>query len=768
MKHWFTQPDAPIRTDFVKRFDPLHWTVDFPRGTMASLVTSANGHGLSLTAEFLRLGDLVGVIFESEDRFAHVAHRRETNRDYSGCVLSFRWQSAGAIALDAVNGPTLTIEGRDAAGQARAWYVRLWNYAEGLPTDAVVTLDFDALDGGFMLPGEAERVDPRDIDRMFMSVVPPDYVAGSQVMRTAPAKVSVDISDIRCDGSGSVLAIRDAVVPEHKLRIASAYDDMYNLPPARIVEAAERLGYRAVINHYIGMSHYFALGAEGLVDAARPFNSGALEWHRAFAESAAARGYEVIWSLSYEILDMFCPDAWKQRAFDGSAAATGYDPPSALVSPANDAAIAFLASVAAELVAIGQGAGLRPRVQIGEPWWWVTADGRPCIYDAAAKAAFAGAPVEIANVRAPLTDEQVVLLDAAGEVLAASTAAIAAAVKHVASSAETLLLAYLPGPLDPGAPEMKRANLPVGWAAPAFDVLQLEDYEWVTGRRSELRAAAHAEVRARLGYPIEQQQYLSGFVASADARGDWDAVIDAAVDARGRGVAEVFVWALPQVIRDGLTIFGDDGEVDVQAFDDVRFPIAIGAEASVSPGFSTNVVTSASGHEFRNANWSQARLRFEAGPGVRGDAELEALIAFFRARRGAATGFRFRDPYDFSSAGMSGAVEANDQQIGTGDGVTCAFALVKRYGEGERRRITRPVAGTVRVAIDGIEQIGGWTLGDRGTVTFGSPPAAASVVTAGFEFDVPVRFAEDRLEVNRASFLAGEAPSVPLVEIREG
>jgi uncharacterized protein (TIGR02217 family) len=222
------------------------------------------------------------------------------------------------------------------------------------------------------------------------------------------------------------------------------------------------------------------------------------------------------------------------------------------------------------------------------------------------------------------------------------------------------------------------------------------------------------------------------------------------------------------VIRDGLTIFADDGEVDVQAFDDVLFPIAIGAEASVAPGFSTNVVTSASGHEFRNANWSQARLRFDAGPGVRGDAELEALIAFFRARRGPAVGFRFRDPYDFSSATMTGAVSASDQEIGTADGVNAVFALVKHYGEGETRRITRPVAGTVRVAIDGIEQIGGWTLGEGGTVAFGAPPPEGALVTAGFEFDVPVRFADDRLEVNRASFLAGEVPSVPLVEIREG
>jgi uncharacterized protein (TIGR02217 family) len=161
-------------------------------------------------------------------------------------------------------------------------------------------------------------------------------------------------------------------------------------------------------------------------------------------------------------------------------------------------------------------------------------------------------------------------------------------------------------------------------------------------------------------------------------------------------------------------------------------------------------------------------LRFDAGPGVRGDAELETLIAFFRARRGPAVGFRFRDSYDFSSAAMTGAAGATDQDIGFGDGVNCVFALVKHYGEGETRRITRPVAGSVRVAIDGVEQIGGWTLGESGNVTFGSPPGNGAIVTAGFEFDVPVRFAEDRLEVNRASFLAGEAPSVPLIEIREG
>lgn len=765
MRHWFTRADAPIVTTYVKRFDPRHWTVDFPRGTVASVVTGDDAHSVNVTAELLRKGDLVGLIYESEDRHAHPAHAYETRRDYSGCRLGFRWQSNGVMPLDAPNGPTLTIEGTDSAGNPRSWFVRLWNYAAGSPSDAQVTLDFDAMDGGFGLPADADRVDPRAIDRMFISIVAPDYVEGSRVLCGNPALATVIVSDIVCEGRSSVLTIKDAMVPEHDLRIATAYDDMYNLTPERIVDASERLGHRGVINHYIGMSHYVALTGAGIVDPARPMNAAALAWHRSFAAHAKARGYDVIWSLSYEILDEFCPDAWKQRDFAGASAATGYDPPSTLISPANGDAIAFLGSVATQLVGVAVEAGLQPQVQIGEPWWWVAPGGGICLYDNASKAALGGSPAEVADVRAPLTEAQRDLLDDAGALLARSTAEIARSVKSAASDARTLLLAYLPVVMDPQAPELRRANLPIGWATPAFDVLQLEDYEWVTNGRTSLRAASYAEVEARLGYGPAQQQYLSGFVPDADDRAQWADIIEAALDARRRGCAKVFLWALPQVLRDGLTLFGT--EAAVVPFDDVNFPIEIGAQASVAPGYSTNVVTTASGYESRNANWQRARLRFDAGPGVRGDAEMETLIDFFRARRGPAVGFRFRDPFDFSSNGMTGDPTPTDQVIGTGDGITERLALSKAYGTGEVRRITRPVAGSVRVAVGGSELSSGWTLGPLGTIEFSEPPGAGAVVTAGYIFDVPVRFAEDRIDINHATFLAGEAPSVPLIEVRE-
>lgn len=766
MPIWFTRPGAPVEQGWVKRFAAHDWTVDFPRGAMASTVTIADGRGVAVEAHFLRKGDLAGLIYESEDRHSHPARARETRRDYSHCKLSFRWKSTGLIPLDAVNGPTLTIEGRDAAGQPKSWYVRLWNYASGSATDAQVTLDFDNLNGGYLLPAEADPVYPKDIDRMFFSLVPPAYVAGSSDLIGIPTSPHLEISDLRCDGSGSVIAVGDAWAPEHPYGAATAYDDMYNLAPEWVVQAVEAAGFRGTINHYVGMSHYLALGPDGLVDASQQMCAAALAWHRDFARAAKARGFGVIWSLSYELLDVFCPTAWKQRAHDGVAAATAYDPPSALLSPANGQAMAYLGAIAAQLVGLSVEAGLQPQFQIGEPWWWVRGDGAICCYDDAAKAALGGSPVVIANVRASLTAAQKSLLDQAGSLLAVSTASIFAAAKAADPSTKTHLLAYLPGLLDPAAPEIRRANLPVGWASPAFDVLQLEDYEWVTGGRRSLREAAYGVVEQRLGYAPEDQHYFSGFVATAEDREQWRVILDAAREADARGVGRTFIWAMPQWWRDGVTVFGEEDQL--APFDDVDFPIAIGAEASATPGFSTNVVTSSSGHEYRNANWSQARLRFDAGPGVRGEEEMGELIAFFRARRGSAVAFRFRDPFDHSSNGMIGLPGADDQPLGEGDGEATTFALVKSYGSGEQRRITRPVAGSVRVSVDGAEQVSGWSLDPLGIVRFDEPPAQGAMVAAGYLFDVPVRFADDRLEISRATFLAGEAPSVPLVEVREG
>jgi uncharacterized protein (TIGR02217 family) len=207
----------------------------------------------------------------------------------------------------------------------------------------------------------------------------------------------------------------------------------------------------------------------------------------------------------------------------------------------------------------------------------------------------------------------------------------------------------------------------------------------------------------------------------------------------------------------------------MQAFDDVPYPLALGRDATVSPEFSTSVSVTASGHERRSSQWTDARLRIDVGPGIRSDAELATLIAFFRARRGAARGFRLADPFDFSSNAMTEAPTMLDQLLGIGDGLTATFQLVKHYGDAldpQLRPISRPRPGTVLVSVDGAPRAD-FTLAAGGKIVFDTAPPEGAAVRTGFLFDVPVRFAEDRLDISGAAFAAGEAPSVPLVEVRE-
>jgi uncharacterized protein (TIGR02217 family) len=180
----------------------------------------------------------------------------------------------------------------------------------------------------------------------------------------------------------------------------------------------------------------------------------------------------------------------------------------------------------------------------------------------------------------------------------------------------------------------------------------------------------------------------------------------------------------------------------VSGFHEVRFPDNIAYGATGGPEFATTVVATGAGHEKRNVNWAEARGRWDVASGLKKQAQIGELIAFFRARRGKAYGFRFKDWTDYKATG---------QLLGTGDDAQIQFQLVKYYPSGsviEVRTITKPVAGTVKVYLDSIEQLSGWSVDTTtGLVTFGTPPALGVEVTADFEFDVPVRFDTDHMAV---------------------
>ncbi len=210
------------------------------------------------------------------------------------------------------------------------------------------------------------------------------------------------------------------------------------------------------------------------------------------------------------------------------------------------------------------------------------------------------------------------------------------------------------------------------------------------------------------------------------------------------------------------------------SFHDVRFPTDISRQSQGGPERRTDIVVLGSGHEERNSRWADSRRSFNAGYGVKSLDDLHTVIAFFEERRGRLHGFRWRDASDWKSGLPEAIPSAFDQVIGMGDGVAQAFQLVKTYGGAYapwRRAITKPVADSVILAVGGVTKSRGSDFEVdfvTGIVTFALDeiPAAGAIVTAGYTFDVPVRFDTDRLEINLQGFRHGAIPNIPVIEIR--
>ncbi len=197
------------------------------------------------------------------------------------------------------------------------------------------------------------------------------------------------------------------------------------------------------------------------------------------------------------------------------------------------------------------------------------------------------------------------------------------------------------------------------------------------------------------------------------------------------------------------------------AFIETRFPTDISFGSAGGPEYSTDIVITQGGHEQRNINWSAARARYNVAYGVRSQEQLSALVAFFRARKGRADGFRFKDWTDYQTTA---------EPIDTGDGSTTQFQLVKTYVNGsvtDTRTITKPVSGSILIYKAGVLQTTGYSVSTTtGIVTFSTAPTAGAAITATFDFDVPVRFDTDRLSASQDSYGLGSVQDIPLVEVR--
>jgi len=210
------------------------------------------------------------------------------------------------------------------------------------------------------------------------------------------------------------------------------------------------------------------------------------------------------------------------------------------------------------------------------------------------------------------------------------------------------------------------------------------------------------------------------------------------------------------------------------AFHETRFPTAVSIGSTGGPERRTEIVALASGHEQRNARWADSRRRYNAGYGIKSLDQIHEIITFFEERMGRLHGFRWKDRADCKSCPPGQILDSDDQTLGVGDGSTAEFQLIKTYGSGTTgwtRNIVKPVSASLKLAVNAIDQSQGasFTIDETsGIVTFepGHIPASGASITAGFEFDVPVRFDTDFLEINLEAFGAGAIPDIPIVEIR--
>lgn len=210
------------------------------------------------------------------------------------------------------------------------------------------------------------------------------------------------------------------------------------------------------------------------------------------------------------------------------------------------------------------------------------------------------------------------------------------------------------------------------------------------------------------------------------------------------------------------------------SFHDVRFPVAISFGATGGPERRNEIVTLTSGREKRNSRFSQSRHHYDAGTGVRSLRDLHEVLSFFEARRGSLHAFRFRDPFDMKSCLPDETPSILDQTIGTGDATAARFKLIKTYGDGQDaylRHIALPDPATLKIGVNGVPATASVDFHfeeQMGEVVFQAAaiPPVGAVVTAGYEFDVPVRFDTDRMSLSLTAFKAGQIPTIPLIEVQ--
>lgn len=564
-----------------RQFLPRFWTIDSQPTESCSVISSGN----TLTARMINrtVAGLSGILWDSEDKFDHTGVSYETITNYAGRMLKFRMEIGGNQYTfnEPDHAPTLTVT--NTLGTPS--YVSLRHYTSDVSEDgrqATITIDFDNLYSGFF---NDAKVSTSDIGQLMLTMSSKDYDESQVgVPLETNQELSLKITLMEPSKGWSRMEVFDAHIAAHDVGMATSYDDMYNLTPERVVENMWRLGYRGRVNHYCGMSHYYETqwnkaNSKWELNQAVKINNSTREWHNSFMKELSSRGYSAHCSVSFELMSTVCPVEWVQHDWNDNLAATGYTPPSYVLSPTIDGGMDYITNVMIEFGQIMRNNGLTPGLQIGEPWWWYNvATGMPCVYDYPTKLAFNAATGlyaedmgTLSNPKTSATIEK--YKEFVRDRLGQRVVAIANRIRTALPGASVSPLPFLPSIL--GNSFMEEINLPTNYYTPNnFESYGTECYDWMLEGKMEKGKEAVTVPKDRMGWTDSRIYYLAGFVPnltlapiygfsvnSPYQRELWKVIIgNMNHNAVDFPTMRQYIWAYPQVMEDSLTIYSADNK----------------------------------------------------------------------------------------------------------------------------------------------------------------------------------------------------------------
>lgn len=584
----------------IYQLQPKFMVTNFNFDAMAATVTQSN-ESFKNVGVFRTKTDLVGMSWFAEDTLSHIDFRYPTKTDFSSVTLSYRYTVSGYTPLMNANlAPTITVRTMDGG----EYYIRLWNYVVDRPMDSWETgageylhkdvsfpqgrtpgnatgeegnivLDFNRLYAGWTPyiwqdtdgDGAGEWVESPDwikvpaenIKEIMWSFVPLDYNTGTGYLEDS-MPYAVEFADWTVSGD-CTLGSEPAGQAVTQVRLCDDYDDIYNMTPERVVSEYEKLGYRSIVNCYIGASHYYDKcysGDKMNVKTDYPFNQAFEAWYGDYLRRLHALGVKVIHSVSMECVDP--PESWKQRNWAGVAGTTNWEPKPSLLSFVNYDVKMFYIKYVKGLARLSAEAGMQPIIQLGESWWWYIEDGvnnSPCFYDSATRYEYRykyGRDMhEFKTGNDSIVGHEDVLYflrDKNGEF----THLLRNELKAAYPNALFTVLFFPPSVMDKTrVPEMMSiVNLPAEyWAYPNLDFFMLEDYDYLIDNHMWKHRDAINFVQNNLAYPVSLIHYFAGFVLNSSKLGVWKNINQAIVDGFNQQFGEVYVWAYAQVKRDG-------------------------------------------------------------------------------------------------------------------------------------------------------------------------------------------------------------------------